>query len=129
MFKPISAFSGFSVNNLAQAQEFYADKLGLEVQDQGMGLELHLPGGTTVFVYEKENHEPASFTVLNLVVQDIDASMAELKQKGIVFEQYDLGNGAKTDESSVLRGKSANMGPDIAWFKDPSGNVFSILEN
>lgn len=129
MFKPVSAFSGFSVDSQAKAQAFYTDKLGLKVQDQGMGLELHLPGGATVFVYEKENHEPATFTVLNLVVEDIDAAVAELKQRGITFEQYDLGNGATTDEPGVLRGKSANMGPDIAWFKDPAGNVLAVLEN
>lgn len=129
MFKPVSAFSGFSVDNQKKAQEFYTEKLGLDVRDQGMGLELHLPGGATVFVYEKENHEPASFTVLNLVVEDIEAAVAELKQKGITFEQYDLGGGAVTDEAGILRGKSAKMGPDIAWFKDPAGNVFSVLEN
>lgn len=129
MFKPVSAFSGFSVDSQAKAQAFYTEKLGLEVRDQGMGLELHLPGGATVFVYEKENHEPATFTVLNLVVEDIDAAVAELKKRDIVFEQYDLGSGATTDEAGILRGKTANMGPDIAWFKDPAGNVFSVLEN
>lgn len=129
MFSPIGAFSGFSVKNQNEAKQFYTYVLGLEVKDDGMGLQLQLPGGAEVFVYEKENHTPASFTVLNLVVEDINAAVAALKEKGVVFEQYDFGNGASTDENSIMRGRSANMGPDIAWFKDPSGNVFSVLQN
>ena len=80
-------------------------------------------------MYQKDDHQPATFTVLNFEVADIDKAVTALKDKGVKFEQYDWGGGAKTDESGVMRGKAANMGPDIAWFKDPSGNVFAVLSN
>jgi catechol 2,3-dioxygenase-like lactoylglutathione lyase family enzyme len=127
MLKTVSAFSGFSVKDQSEALEFYSKKLGLEVDDTGMGLELHLPGtDTSVFVYPKENHKPATFTVLNFVVEDIDAAVDELKEAGIALEIYE---GMEQDEKGIARGKSANMGPDIAWFHDPSGNVLSVLQN
>lgn len=123
----VSAFSGFSVINQAAALEFYRDVLGLAAEDNGMGLQLKLDG-TTVFLYEKPDHEPASFTVLNLVVTDINAAIDELVGKGIIFERYD-NLPAPQDERGVLRGKDANQGPNIAWFKDPSGNILSVLED
>lgn len=129
MLRDSKAFSGFSVGNLAQARKFYEEVLGLEVNQDEMGLRLKLAGGNTVFVYEKENHSPATFTILNFPVEDIDSALETLKNKGINFEQYDLGGGAKTDETGVLRGLAANMGPDIAWFKDPFGNILSILQD
>jgi len=126
MFKARAAFSGFSVDNLAKAKEFYAGILGLKVDDQPMGLRLHLPGGATVFVYPKDNHQPATFTILNFVVDNIDNAVDELTRQGVRFEHYD--NGLKTDKKGVARGISSNQGPDIAWFKDPAGNFLSVLQ-
>lgn len=125
MFKPKGAFSGFSVNDLAKAKKFYTEILGLKVEDSMMGLKLHLPGGSVVFVYAKENHEPATFTVLNFVVEDVDNAVDELVEKGVVFEHYDF---MMTDEKGIARGLSQKKGPDIAWFKDPAGNIFSVLQ-
>jgi catechol 2,3-dioxygenase-like lactoylglutathione lyase family enzyme len=121
------AFSGFSVNDQAVAQKFYSETLGLEVKDTGMGLHLKLAGGGIVFVYPKPNHQAASFTILNFPVEDIDAVVDELTSKGIIFEQYDSPT-MPQDEHGILRGLSAKMGPDIAWFKDPAGNILSILQ-
>lgn len=127
MFQPTDTFSGFSVNSIAQARDFYIDKLGLTLASEDMGLDITLPGGAKLFIYEKPDHQPATFTVLNFVVGDIDEALASLQDKGIAFEHYDMGD-MKQDEKGVLRGRSANMGPDIAWFKDPAGNVLSILQ-
>jgi catechol 2,3-dioxygenase-like lactoylglutathione lyase family enzyme len=127
MFTAKAAFSGFSVDDLAKAKEFYSGVLGLTVDDQGMGLNLHLPGGGSVFVYPKADHQPATFTILNFVVDDIDRSVDELAGRGVEFEHYD--NGPKTDARGIARGKAQNMGPDIAWFKDPAGNFLSVLED
>lgn len=124
-----AAFSGFSVNDLATAKEFYSQILGIEVEEDKMGLRLKLVGDSKVFVYLKEDHLPATFTILNFIVSDIDSAIDELSEKGIMFEHYDLGNGAETDEKGVLRGLSVNMGPNIAWFKDPAGNILSVLQN
>ena len=126
MFTPKAAFSGFSVDNLAKAQEFYSKTLGLKVDKSNMGLTLHLPGGATVFVYPKDNHEPATFTILNFVVDDIDQAVDDLTSRGVTFERYD--NGMKTDKKGIVRGISARQGPDIAWFKDPAGNFVSVLK-
>lgn len=128
MFKSKAAFSGFSVNDLAKAQKFYSEILGLKVNDNGMGLELQLPHGGKVFVYPKEDHEPATFTILNLVVDDIDEAVDELGKNGVQFERYE-GFPFKQDEKGIARGIAANQGPDIAWFKDPSGNILSVLQN
>lgn len=125
----LATFSGFSTSSLQEAEDFYVNTLGLSRTNNAMGLELALPGGGKVFVYEKADHEPATFTVLNFVVADIDETVRELSAKGIVFEKYDLGNGATQDEKGILRGLAANMGPDIAWFKDPSGNILSVLQD
>ena len=125
MFEPKDAFSGFSVSDLAIAKEFYSDTLGLTAEDDDMGFSLDLPGGTTVFVYQKDNHLPATFTILNFEVKDIDAAMDTLKARGVRFEIY---RDMPVDEKGILRGLSSNMGPDIAWFKDPAGNILSILQ-
>jgi catechol 2,3-dioxygenase-like lactoylglutathione lyase family enzyme len=126
MFKTKTAFSGFSVNDLASAQKFYTDILGLKVEDNGMGLQVHLPDGATVFVYPKgDEHKPASFTILNFVVDDIDEAVETLKSKGVTFEKYE----GMTDEQGIARGIAAKRGPDIAWFKDPAGNILSVLKN
>src|SRR5437868_7082741 len=125
MFKPKFAFSGFSVDDLAKAKSFYSETLGLAVGDD-MGLMIELPGGGKVFVYDKPDHQPASFTVLNFEVDDIDAAVDELKSRGIEFEKYE---GMPADDKGITRGIAAKRGPDIAWFKDPAGNVLAVLQN
>jgi catechol 2,3-dioxygenase-like lactoylglutathione lyase family enzyme len=121
-----AAFSGFSVDDLAKSKEFYTMTLGLKVDDEGVGLRLHLPGGGTVFLYPKNDHLPATFTILNFVVENIDEAVDELKSRGVAFERYE---GSPQDEKGILRGRSQQMGPDIAWFKDPSGNILSVLQD
>jgi catechol 2,3-dioxygenase-like lactoylglutathione lyase family enzyme len=121
MFNPTSAFSGFSVHDLAPARQFYADTLGLQVEKQGVGLTVHLPGGSAVFVYPKPDHQPATFTILNFVVDDIDAAVRELMGRGVQFERY---SGMPADELGIMRGN----GPPIAWFKDPAGNALAVLQ-
>jgi catechol 2,3-dioxygenase-like lactoylglutathione lyase family enzyme len=128
MFKINTAFSGFSVNDLGKAKEFYSKTLGLEFdEEEGMGLNLHLPNNIKVFVYEKPNHEPATFTILNFVVENIDEAVEELTNLGVKFEHYDGEMG--TDEKGIARGLSKNVGPDIAWFKDPAGNFLSVIQD
>lgn len=129
MLNDSKVFSSFSTDNIAKAKEFYGDTLGLDVREEGdMGLNLQFAGGASCFIYPKDDHQPASHTVLNFVVDNIDNAVEGLKGKGIEFEEIDFGNGAKTDEKGVMRGKSVSMGPDIAWFKDPAGNTLSVLE-
>ncbi len=118
------AFSGFAVPDVEAARRFYADVLGLRVEvDEQMGgmLTLHLGSGANVLVYPKPDHTPAGFTVLNFPVEDIDAAVAELTDRGVVFERYP---GMHQDENGVQRGQ----GPSIAWFTDPAGNVLSVLQ-
>lgn len=124
MLTTTGAFSGFSVDDQAAAHAFYRDVLGLEVVDTGMGLELQLGGGAHVFVYPKDGHVPATYTVLNFEVADIDVAVAELGAAGVQLLRYD---GMHQDDTGVARGKAAGMGPDIAWFTDPAGNILSIL--
>lgn len=121
------AFSGYSTNDINLAKKFYQDVIGLGVKETMGGLELNFPGGQQVFIYPKNDHQPATYTVLNLVVEDINAAVDELVAKGVVFERYD-NMPAPQDERGVLRGKDAGMGPDIAWFKDPSGNIVALVE-
>jgi hypothetical protein len=100
--------------------------LGLQLDSEAMGLKFQLPGGGEIFLYPKPNHQPATFTVLNFVVENIDEAVDTLASQGIQFERYtDL----PADEKGILRGISANRGPDIAWFKDPAGNILSVLQN
>ena len=122
MFKESEAFSSFSVNDLKKAREFYGGTLGLDVNETKEGLELNL-AGSTVFIYAKPNHTPASFTVLNFSVDDIEEAVAELDRLGLPREHYDLPD-LKTDNQGIMRGP----GPKIAWFKDPAGNILSVLE-
>ncbi|MBA3874595.1 MAG: VOC family protein [Anaerolineae bacterium] len=126
MLKSDKAFSGFSVNDMAKAKEFYGKTLGLNVSDGPMGnLELKIGNGNSIFIYPKPNHEAATYTILNFPVDNIDAAVDELTQKGVKFEHYDMGD-FKTDSKGVLRG-GGQYGPDIAWFKDPAGNILSVL--
>lgn len=120
-------FSGFSVNDQSAAKQFYSEILGVTVEEDQMGLNLKLEGGAKVFIYAKPDHQPASFTILNFVVDDIDAAVDELAAAGVVFERYD-NMPAPQDEKAILRGRAAGQGPDIAWFKDPAGNILSILQ-
>jgi len=123
------AFSGFSVDDIAAAREFYGSKLGLQVDDDGGGgLRIALPSGQTVFVYPKPNHEPATFTILNFVVDDIDRAVDELNESGVVTKIYEWPDDFGTDERGIARGSENDLGPDIAWFRDPAGNVLSVLK-
>jgi predicted enzyme related to lactoylglutathione lyase len=123
MFKDSPAFSGFSVDDLGKAKEFYGQTLGLEVEESPMGLKLRIAGRESIFVYPKDDHTPATYTILNFPVDDVDQAVDELTGKGIIFEHYDN----MTDEKGIARGKAAQRGPDIAWFKDPAGNILSVL--
>ena len=123
MLANANAFSSYSVNDLAAAKAFYRDVLGVNAEELPQGLRLKLDG-TTVFLYPKPDHQPATFTVLNFKVDSVERAHAELESRGIRFERYDLPN-LKTDEKGIARGGG---GPTIAWFKDPAGNVISILE-
>lgn len=127
MIKTQSAFGSFSVDDLDAAKQFYTQTLGLTVDENTMGLQLQLPGGGVIFIYPKDDHEPASFTVLNIVVDDIDDAMDELKEQGVVFERYN-NLPAEQDEKGVLRGRNSYEGPDMAWFKDPADNIFSLMQ-
>ena len=124
MFKESKAFSSFSVDDLPRAKRFYGELLGLDVSDGEMGdLAIHLAGGGEVFVYAKgDEHVPASFTVLNFPVDDIEGAVDRLAAAGLELERYE---GFDQDEKGILRGPE---GPAIAWFKDPAGNILSVLQ-
>jgi catechol 2,3-dioxygenase-like lactoylglutathione lyase family enzyme len=123
MFKDTHAFSGFAVNDVRKAKAFYGETLGLDVSESNGMLTLNIAGGTRVLLYPKPNHTPASFTVLNFPVERIEPAMARLKEAGVRFERYDLPE-LKTGADGIFRGG----GPLIAWFKDPAGNILSVLE-
>ena len=120
MLRGKHAFSGFSADDIAKEKAFYADTLGLEVTEENGMLGLQIAGGNPVLVYPKPNHVPAEFTVLNFPVSDIEAAVKELSSRGIKFERYFENH----DELGIARGD----GPPIAWFKDPAGNILSVLE-
>lgn len=129
MFKNTKAFSGFSVNDLQRAKEFYGQTLGLEVVqgDEGeMGLlELHIAGGNPILVYPKADHTPATFTILNFPVENVDKAVDDLVARGVRFDEFkEFG----TDDKGIFRGADRGEGPNIAWFKDPAGNVLSVIE-
>ena len=124
MFNHAKPFSGFSVNNLEKARKFYQETLELDVSDAPMGaLELSIDDDTKVLIYEKPNHTPATFTILNFPVDDVDKAVDELRDRGVRFEVYKDGD-LKTDAKGIHR----EGGPKIAWFKDPAGNFLSVLE-
>ncbi len=118
------AFGSFSIDDVDKARTFYRDTLGLEVADNMEGLELDVGGGNKVFLYQKPNHQPASFTVLNFPVSDVEVAVDRLSTKGVRFEHYKDMNGITTNEKGIASGGG---GPDIAWFKDPAGNILSVL--
>ena len=124
MFKDTKAFSGFAVNDLAVAKEFYGETLGLELEQGGQGLRLKIAGGNPTFVYSKPDHVPATYTILNFPVDDIDKAVDKLTAAGVKFEHY----GKLTDARGIARGATTGGGPDIAWFKDPAGNILSVLQ-
>jgi len=123
MLKESKAFSGFSVNDIQKAKDFYGRTLGLQVSESHGLLTLQLADGNKVLIYPKVNHAPATFTVLNFPVENVDDSVDELAKRGVRFEIYDESD-IKTDEKGIMRGN----GPTIAWFKDPAGNVLSVIE-
>ena len=123
MFKDSKAFSSFSANDLKKAKEFYGETLGLGIAETKEGLELHLAGGNSIFIYPKPNHTPASFTVLNFPVKNIEEAVDELVNAGLRLEHYELPE-LKTDKRGIAKGP----GMKIAWFKDPAGNILSVIE-
>ncbi|HEV7848397.1 MAG TPA: VOC family protein [Mycetocola sp.] len=123
MFTPVRAFSGFSVDDIDAARSFYSEKLGLTVTDDEMGfIRIILPGGADVLAYPKPDHSPASFTILNFVVSDVDTAVHDLNGKGIQTKIYDDPD-LPTDDRGIMR----DNGPMIAWFRDPAGNVLSVI--
>jgi predicted enzyme related to lactoylglutathione lyase len=125
MFKDTKAFSGFSVDDLTVAKAFYGQTLGIGIDENPQGLVLKIAGGNGTFVYPKKDHVPATYTILNFQVEDIDRAVEELTAKGVKFEHY----GEMTDKKGIARGLSVGQGPDIAWFKDPAGNILSVLKD
>ncbi len=123
MLRASNAFSGFSVNDVTAAMKFYGDTLGLKVSEDNGIMTIDLSNGGSVIAYPKENHEPATFTVLNFPVPDVDKAVDALTAKGVQFERYDMKD-IKTDAKGIMRGN----GPTIAWFKDPAGNILSVLD-
>jgi catechol 2,3-dioxygenase-like lactoylglutathione lyase family enzyme len=121
MFQNTKAFSGFSVDDIPRARQFYAETLGLKVTEANGLLTLHIAGDRPTIVYPKPDHTPAAFTILNFPVDDIDAAVDALAARGVEIERYD---GMEQDEKGIARGP----GPEIAWFKDPAGNILSVLQ-
>lgn len=119
MFGNTKAFSGFSVDDIEAAKRFYGEVLGLRVSEAGGMLTLHIAGDRDILVYPKKDHTPATFTILNFPVDDIESAVDELRQRGVEFEKYD-----NLDEKGIFRGQ----GPLIAWFTDPAGNILSVLQ-
>jgi catechol 2,3-dioxygenase-like lactoylglutathione lyase family enzyme len=121
MFEHTRAYSGFSVNDIQKAKQFYGETLGLRVSEQNGMLTLHIAGDRDTLVYPKDDHTPATFTILNFPVDDVDRTVEELTERGVRFERYE---GSDQDEKGVFRGG----GPLIAWFKDPAGNILSVIQ-
>ena len=119
------AFSGYSSNDIPAAKRFYGETLGLELNEAMGGLDLRFANGQRVFIYPKPNHEPATFTVLNFPVDDVEAAVDELAAKGVTFERYP---GMTQDAKGIAHPPTPDQGPDIAWFKDPAGNILSVLK-
>ncbi|HZA14641.1 MAG TPA: VOC family protein [Myxococcaceae bacterium] len=122
MFRTTKAYSGFSVNDIPAAKKFYGETLGLEVSEENGMLTLHIAGGRDILVYPKPNHRPATYTILNFPVDDIDRAVDALTERGVRFERYE---GFEQDKKGIARGEG---GPPVAWFTDPAGNVLSVLQ-
>ena len=127
MFKNTKAFASFSVDDLGKAKEFYGGTLGVDVSETKEGLGLKFAGGGEAFIYPKPNHQPATFTILNFPVDNIDQAVDQLNSLGVRFEHYE--GELKSDEKGIFRGAEHGEGPNIAWFKDPAGNVLSVVED
>jgi len=125
MFKDTKAYSSFSVPDIAEARRFYGETLGLEVEEIPEGLTLHLAGGTPILVYPSDTYTAPKHTVLNFTVDDIDAAVDGLAERGVTMEQYDM-PGIKTDERGIFRGEEGPAA--IAWFKDPADHVLSVIQ-
>lgn len=132
MLKDAKAFSGFAVDDVPRAKEFYGTTLGLEVADAALGvggaevpagLEIHLGSGTRIGIYPKPDHTPATFTILNFMVEDIERAVDELTARGVRFEHYETG--PKTDAKGIHRRPEVQP---VAWFRDPAGNILSIIQ-
>jgi len=121
MFEHTKAFSGFSVDDIPKARQFYGETLGLRVSEENGLLQLHIAGDRDILVYPKEDHTPATYTMLNFPVDDVEAAVDQLAARGVRFERYE---GVEQDDKGIFRGQ----GPLIAWFKDPAGNILSVLQ-
>jgi catechol 2,3-dioxygenase-like lactoylglutathione lyase family enzyme len=128
MFTQIPTFSSYSVNDIQAAKSFYTDTLGLQVVQTKEGLDITLAKGAKLFLYEKQDHAPATFTVLNFIVENIDQAVDKLLATGIQLERYNQGE-MRADAKGIYRGIASGHGPDIAWFKDPAGNVLSVVQS
>jgi catechol 2,3-dioxygenase-like lactoylglutathione lyase family enzyme len=124
MFENTKAYSGFSVDDVPKAKQFYGETLGLKVSEQNGMLTLHIAGDRPILVYPKPDHTPAAFTILNFPVDDVEATVDALAERGVRFERYE-GAETETDDKGIFRGG----GPLIAWFKDPAGNVLSVIQD
>ena len=122
MLKNAKAFSGFSVDDIPKAKDFYSQTLGLDVTEETGFLSVHINGSTPILIYPKQNHSPASYTILNFPVENIEKAVDELSNRGVKFEHYE--GDINTDDKGIARGN----GPNMAWFKDPAGNILSLLE-
>jgi catechol 2,3-dioxygenase-like lactoylglutathione lyase family enzyme len=125
MFRDSEAFSGFSTSDIERARDFYATTLGLNTSEANGILHLHLANGGEVVIYPKEDHQPATFTVLNFQVDDIEQAVDRLTDAGIAMERY---ADYPQDERGILRPPAAEWGPPIAWFKDPAGNILAVIQ-
>jgi catechol 2,3-dioxygenase-like lactoylglutathione lyase family enzyme len=123
MFRDTKAFSGFAVDDVPKAKEFYGETLGLEVSEENGLLTLHIAGDRPTLIYPRPNHTPAEYTILNFPVDDVEEAVDALAERGVEFERYE-GTETETDEKGIFRGG----GPLIAWFKDPAGNVLSVIQ-
>ena len=125
MLADTKAYSGFAVDDVDKARKFYGEALGLKTSVEHGLMTLHLAGDRPTLVYPKPDHTPATYTILNFPVDDIDKAVDELSSRGVVFDRYD---GTDQDDKGIMRGLQRGEGPDIAWFKDPAGNILSVLQ-
>ena len=125
MLGQTAAFSGFSVDDISVARQFYEDRLGITVTESNGMLHLHTAGDRDTLIYPKADHQPATYTILNFPVDDIDSVVDALAAKGVQMTRYP---GLPQDDKGIMRGRSYGRGPDIAWFTDPAGNVLSVLQ-